>query len=99
MPTLLESLYYGKLIPSESTVPQDPNYCQLSRQISESMDTWKSKLSEKDFEELESLFDLYQQLQGMELAASFAQGFRLGSALVFEVYADRHVRSCESDGD
>lgn len=88
MPTLLESLYYGKLIPSETTVPKDPEYRQLSRQISESMDTWKSKLSEKDFEELESLFDLYQQLQGMELAASFAQGFRLGAGLVFEVYSE-----------
>ncbi|WP_410771344.1 DUF6809 family protein [Fontibacillus sp. BL9] len=87
MPTLLESLYYGKLIPSETTVPQDPEYRQLSRQISESMESWKRKLSEDDFEELESLFDLYQQLQGMELAGSFAQGFRLGAGLVFEVYA------------
>ncbi len=88
MPTLLESLYYGKLIPSETTVSQDPEYRQLSRQISESMDSWRSKLSEEDFEELEALFDLCQQLQGMELAASFAQGFRLGAALVFEVYAE-----------
>lgn len=63
MPTLLESLYYGKLIPSETTAPQDPEYRQLNRQISESMDAWKSKLSEKDFEELESLFDLYQSFK------------------------------------
>ncbi|MEF2968614.1 hypothetical protein V3851_22595 [Paenibacillus sp. M1] len=89
MPTFLESLYYGKLIPHETTIPQDPQYRQLSKQISESMDSWKRKLTEEDFTELEALLDLYQQVQGMELAASFSQGFRLGAAMVFEVYAER----------
>ncbi|MFD1175370.1 DUF6809 family protein [Paenibacillus puldeungensis] len=86
---ILESLYYGNLIPYETAVPQDPKYRQLGRQISESMDSWRGKLSNEDFRELEALLDLYQQVQGMELAASFTQGFRLGAAMVFEVYAER----------
>lgn len=86
---ILESLYYGNLIPYETVIPQDPKYRQLGRQISEFMDSWRGKLSDEDFRELEALLDLYQQVQGMELAASFTQGFRLGAAMVFEVYAER----------
>lgn len=88
MPTFIESLYYGKLIPSETILPQDPQYRQLSRQVSESMEAWKSKLSADEFHELEELLDLYQQLHGMELAASFSQGFRLGVRMIAEVYAE-----------
>ncbi|TYA11253.1 hypothetical protein FRY98_18975 [Paenibacillus faecis] len=86
---ILESLYYGNLIPHETAVPQDPKYRQMGRQISESMEAWKGKLSDEDFKELEALLDLYQQIQGMELATSFSQGFRIGAAMVFEVYAER----------
>lgn len=89
MSTFLKSLYYGKLIPHETIVPQDPQYRQLSRQVSEYMDSWKSKLSTEDFSELEDLFDHYQQLQGMELEASFSQGFRLGARMVVEVYGEK----------
>lgn len=91
MPTFLESLYYGKLIPSETIVPQDPQYRQLTRQISDSMISWKRKLSEEDFRELEALLDLYQQVQGIELADSFSKGFRLGAAMVFEVYSNLNL--------
>ncbi|WP_435923416.1 DUF6809 family protein [Paenibacillus sp. DYY-L-2] len=89
MPTFLELLYYGKLIPHETAILQDPQYRQLSRQLSESMDSWKRKLSKEDFTELEALLDLHQQVHSMELAASFTQGYRLGAAMVFEVYAER----------
>ncbi|MFL0554807.1 MULTISPECIES: DUF6809 family protein [Paenibacillus] len=34
---------------------------------------------------MEALIDLQQQIQEMEMAAAFAQGFRLGVGLMIEV--------------
>lgn len=87
MPTLLESLYYGHLAPEEQVVPRDPEYRQLSREISEAMKAWKEKLSTEEFTELEVLIDLQQKIQGMELTASFTYGFKLGAALMIEVHS------------
>ncbi|GIP05620.1 hypothetical protein J28TS4_40270 [Paenibacillus lautus] len=79
MPSFLESLYYGQLNPVEKTVSNDPQYRQLSRQISESMDAWKKRLSEDEFRELEDLLDLCRQVQGLEMAASFTDVIQAGS--------------------
>ncbi|MDL1163394.1 hypothetical protein P0100_20460 [Yersinia pestis] len=87
MPSFLESLYYGQLNPVEKVASIDPQYGQLSRQISESMGGWKKRLSEDEFRELEELLDLYRQVQGLEMAASFTDGFRLGAAMIIEVYS------------
>lgn len=91
MPSFLESLYYGHLNPVEKTVSNDPQYRQLSRQISESMDAWKKSLSEDEFRELEDLLDLCRQVQGLEMAASFTDGFRLGAMMIIEVYSEEHI--------
>ena len=88
MSSFLESLYYGQLNPVEKVASNDPQYGQLSRQLSESMDGWKKRLSEDEFRELEDLLDLYRQVQGLEMAASFTDGFRLGAAMIIEVYSE-----------
>lgn len=88
MSSFLESLYYGQLNPVEKVASNDPQYGQLSRQISESMDGWKKRLSEDEFRELEDLLDLYRQVQGLEMAASFTDGFRLGAAMIIGVYSE-----------
>lgn len=88
MPSFLESLYYGQLNPVEKVASNDPQYGQFSRQISESMDSWKKRLSEDEFRELEDLLDLYRQVHGMEMAASFTDGFRLGAMMIIEVYSE-----------
>ncbi|MGM1048898.1 MAG: DUF6809 family protein [Bacillota bacterium] len=87
MQSFLESLYYGQLNPIENVVSDDPQYRQLSRQISESMYAWKKRLSDDDFHEFEDLLDLYRQVQGLEMAASFADGFKLGATMIIEVYS------------
>lgn len=52
------------------------------------MDAWKKRLSDDDFHELEELLDLYQQVQGLEIAAAFTDGFRLGATMIIEVYSE-----------
>lgn len=85
MPSILDSIYYGNLLPEEQVVPKDPQYRRLSRELSEAMIAWREKLSVEDFNELETLIDLQQQIQGMEMAAAFTQGFKLGVGLMIEV--------------
>ncbi|WP_018751736.1 DUF6809 family protein [Paenibacillus sanguinis] len=83
--SLLESLYHGNLLPQEQIVPQDPQYRELTRELSSAMIVWKKKLSSADFADLEALIDLQQQVQGIEMAEAFTQGFRLGAGLMVEV--------------
>ncbi|WP_379145873.1 DUF6809 family protein [Paenibacillus sp. sgz500992] len=88
MPSILESLYHGSLFPNEHVIPKDSNYRPLNKQIIESIETWKSKLSEGDFEELESLLELYSQVQGMDMTAVFVCGLKTGAAMMIEILVD-----------
>ncbi|QQZ62780.1 hypothetical protein JI735_09730 [Paenibacillus sonchi] len=88
MPSILESLYHGSLFPNEDIISKDPNYRPINRQITQSLETWKQKLSSGEFEELESLLELYSQAQGMEMTAAFVCGFKAGSAMMIEILVD-----------
>lgn len=86
MPTLLESLYHGRLNPEEQAVPKNPEYRQSRRELSEAMEAFKKKLSAEEFAELEELMNLQYKIQGIETAAAFRYGFRLGAAMLIEVH-------------
>lgn len=88
MPNILESLYHGNLFPNEDSISKNSNYRPLNRRITESLDTWRQKLSAGEFEELESLLELYSQVQGMEMTAAFVCGFKAGAAMMIEVMVD-----------
>jgi uncharacterized protein (UPF0335 family) len=81
----LEELYHGKVSPDEKVVSTDPKYRSIHRKISESISIWKEKLTDEDFNELEALLDLYHQACGMNMTASFASGFKLGTLIMIEV--------------
>jgi hypothetical protein len=85
MNSFIDSLYYGNLLPEEEVVPKDPQYRQLSRELSDVVLTWRQKLSSEDFTELEALIDLQQKIQGMEMSAAFSYGFKLGAGFLIEV--------------
>ncbi|MEK5026781.1 MULTISPECIES: DUF6809 family protein [Paenibacillus] len=85
MRSLLDQLFHGNLCPDEKVVPNDPHYRQASRKTSETVEAWRKRHSEEEFDELEKLLDLYGQTHGMELASSFAYGFRLGAGIMVEV--------------
>ncbi|MEK3688289.1 DUF6809 family protein [Paenibacillus sp. FSL R10-2736] len=88
MPNIIESLYHGSLFPEEDIISKDPHYRPLNKQITESLETWKQKLSAGEFEELESLLELYSQVQGLEMTAAFVSGFKAGMAMMIEVLVD-----------
>ncbi|WP_339219390.1 DUF6809 family protein [Paenibacillus sp. FSL H8-0332] len=85
MDSILESLYHGNLHPDENIIPDDPQYSILRKRTSDIIEVWKDRLSAEEFDELEALLDLYGQTHGMELAASFKYGFRLGAGIMVEI--------------
>ncbi|MEK3792107.1 DUF6809 family protein [Paenibacillus sp. FSL R7-0204] len=85
MASILESLYHGNLHPDEQVITNDPQYTILRKRVSDIIEIWKERLSAEEFDELEALLDLYGQTHGMELAASFKYGFRLGAGIMVEV--------------
>ncbi|WP_150266141.1 DUF6809 family protein [Paenibacillus tepidiphilus] len=85
MRILLNELYHGNLYPDEEVIPNDPHYRLVSRKTSEAIEAWKVRHSEKEFNELEELLDLYNQTHGIQLASTFTHGFRLGAGIMVEV--------------
>ncbi|WP_410514560.1 hypothetical protein PaeBR_09330 [Paenibacillus sp. BR2-3] len=78
MRSLLEQLYLSNLCPDEKVISSDPQYRELSRKTSETIEAWKKQHSEKEFNELETLLDLYAQTHGMELPHPLHMVFALG---------------------
>ncbi|MCT2195568.1 hypothetical protein M3G15_10505 [Paenibacillus sp. p3-SID1389] len=85
MRSLIEELYTGHILPDEMIVSRDPKYRPLCRQISELTESWRKKLTEEEFSELEYLMDLQAQANDMHSMAVFKYGFRLGASLLTEV--------------
>ncbi|MGG6312876.1 DUF6809 family protein [Paenibacillus macerans] len=89
MPSILEELYAGNILPDEVIVSRDPNYRPVCRQIYELTEYWRKKLTEDEFCELEQLMDLHAQANFMHTTAVFTHGFRLGAAILAEVFAGK----------
>lgn len=89
MKSILEELYHGNLCLDEGLVPDDPEYRALNQQIIESLDNWKKKLPEGDFNGLESLLGLQCRTDSMEATVAFQSGFKLGALIMLEVLSGK----------
>lgn len=90
MPSILEELYAGHIMPDEMIVSRDPRYRSVCRQISDLTESWRNKLGEEAFSELENLLDLHAKANTMHAAAVFSHGFKLGAALFAEVLTGKN---------
>lgn len=75
--SLLEDLYFGKICPSERSLPSDPKYAEYSKQISELMHILKEKLPLDDFTMIEEAIDLNDMLTSITSASAYTLGFRM----------------------
>lgn len=89
MRTILEELYNGNIYPDELIVSKDPEYRPLIKEISDTLEMWKKKLSKDDFEKFEALLDLRCRSSSMDAAASFMYGFKLGATIMIEVFTGK----------
>lgn len=87
MKSILEAFYFGEIRPEEKIIPNDPEYRNKNRSISEAMELRKGRLSGDEFIQLEAMLDLRGQVDSMHVTASFVHGFQLGALMMIEVYA------------
>lgn len=87
MKSILEALYCGEIRAEGSIVSADPEYRAVSRKLSEAMQMWKEKLSPNEFKQLEAMLDLRRESESLLAAASFVNGFQLGSLMIIDVYS------------
>ncbi|WP_438433002.1 DUF6809 family protein [Gorillibacterium sp. sgz500922] len=84
MTKLLEQLYYGELRPDEELLPENMEHRRVRRQIEAALEKWKEGRVEEEIMMLEDLLERLAERHGIEQAASFIQGFRLGAGIVAE---------------
>ncbi|MCF7753214.1 hypothetical protein KQ941_02080 [Paenibacillus xylanexedens] len=87
MSNLIEDLFYGNLRLDESIHPEQEEYQEINRQISDLMQDYKTQLTGNEYDVLEQLIDLIGQSTSMYVEAAFEQGFRTGGRLMIEVLA------------
>ncbi|MNJ73879.1 hypothetical protein D3C77_707320 [compost metagenome] len=49
---------------------------------------WREKLSIEDFQALEELFELKNDVNSLQSQESFIHGFKLGSLMMIEIYTN-----------
>ena len=98
MKTILEELYDGNIYPDELIISKDPEYRPLNKRISDMLAMWKKKLSEEDYNQLETLLDLRSESSSMEASESFMYGFRLGALIMIEVLTGKEELVRKSQG-
>ncbi|MGZ7440983.1 DUF6809 family protein [Paenibacillus sp. TH7-28] len=69
------------------SIPRDPEFRRIRREISEAKGMWKGKLSTDNFNQLEALLDLHRQTESMQATSTFINGFQLGALMMMEIYA------------
>ncbi|WP_308723134.1 DUF6809 family protein [Paenibacillus polysaccharolyticus] len=87
MSNLIEDLFHGNMRLDESIHPEQGEYQEINRQISDMMQNYKTKLPDTEYDALEQLIDLIGQSTSMYVEAAFEQGFRTGVRLMIEVLA------------
>ncbi|NQX46114.1 hypothetical protein HQN87_12300 [Paenibacillus tritici] len=84
---ILEDFYYGKLRPNELTKPSNPELQKIDQKIIDSLQMLKERLSAKDFDQVEKLFDLQSDSNSLHSALSFIQGYKIGALMMIDVFS------------
>ena len=75
---ILDDIFRGSFSMEDLTYPKNPEYKQLSGQISEQLDIVKSAIGEENKPLIEDLLNRIYSLQLMETEACFKAGFAIG---------------------
>lgn len=86
MEDILKQLYHGELYPDEAIMTSNPNYLKIQDRINGDYEHFKEKMSVEDAKRLEGLKNQTNDISAMEGYENFAYGFKLGVALMLEVF-------------
>ena len=89
MRDMLNELYNGRIYPSEQYVPHSYQYAAMTQTYYDCRTALEKKLTPELSQELDLVFQKYQDLISEELYEMFQRGYRLGSRLMLEImYGD-----------
>ena len=83
---MLEKLYAGELLPAEHMIKGNREYDALCRQSLREIEEFTEKLDEEMRKEFDALLEHYLELTYMEKTHTFCDGFRIGAAIMCEVF-------------
>lgn len=86
MEDILRQLYHGELYPDEAIMPSNPNYQKIQDKINDDYEYLKEKMSIEDVKRFDGLKNQMHDISAMEGYENFAYGFRVGVALMLEVF-------------
>lgn len=86
--SLLRQLYDGDIFPAEQSVPQVPEYRELSHKLADEKSHFREPLSNGEQERFDEMWNISSELGKLQSHEDFAQGFRLGARLMIETLTD-----------
>ena len=86
---LLQQLYDGEIYPAEQINPQNPEYRELYRKLSEEKNYFREKFSGREQERFDGMNDLYHTIMTIYGYEDFSYGFRLGAGPMAEALSNR----------
>ena len=85
MDSILERIFEGDLFPNEHTAPDDPDYRELTRKVSDEMERFKKELSAENYSYIEEMEETINAVSAMEVKQAFCNGMILGIKIMIEV--------------
>ena len=90
--SILEQLFNGELHPAEQCAPKSEEYKKALLGYREIKKKLVKTFDGKQHAMSETLCECYYKIVGMENAAIFAEGFKLGARMMLETLADSKYR-------
>ena len=85
MDSVIEKLFYGKIIPCETPCLKDAHMLALQEQYRQSYEALAGKLDQPLRKELSRVVDDCVAVDAREGAMVFVEGFRLGAAMMLDM--------------
>jgi len=82
MNSFVKALYYGEILPWESSRPDDPEYIRIGHKINDIQTHFRNTLSAEEWERIEELGSLYARSLSIENADVFSYGLNMGMLLM-----------------
>ena len=84
--SFLKQLYNGDIYPAEAIVPQDPDYRKLCSESERLAEKFRKGLCPEDKKQFEEIIQLEERISNIHTFESFSYGFRLGAALMTDIF-------------
>lgn len=84
--SFMQQFYDGEIYPAEDIMPKDPCYRKLCSEAGEASEKLRKRLKTEDEEIFNEIIGMEERVANIHSFESFSYGFRLGIALMADVF-------------